>query len=102
MRNIGFIGLGIMGKPMAKNLLRAAGALLVYDLDQAAAADLVACGAEAATPSEMAERCDILFLSLPDGQIVDAVLFGEAGIAAKLRPGALICDMTTTELAETR
>ncbi|GHV50627.1 2-hydroxy-3-oxopropionate reductase [Deltaproteobacteria bacterium] len=102
MRRIGFIGLGIMGSPMAKNLLSAVDLLLVYDLNKEAVAKLVACGAKSATLSAMAEECGMIFLSLPDGLVVESVLFGEDGLARKLRPGTLVCDLSTTELAEAR
>lgn len=102
MRHMGFIGLGIMGAPMARNLLAKAKRLLVHDLDPRAVERLVAVGAEAALPSRMAETCDLIFLMLPDGAAVEAVLFGESCLAHRLPPGSLICDMSTTELAETR
>lgn len=100
MRGIGFIGLGIMGAPMAKNLLASVGRLLVHDVDPRAVERLVACGAEAASFARMAEECGVVFLMLPDGSIVESVLFGEGGLAKQLRPGSLVCDMSTTELAE--
>ncbi|MCC8193300.1 MAG: NAD(P)-binding domain-containing protein [Deltaproteobacteria bacterium] len=102
MGNIGFIGLGIMGRPMAKNLLAASGSLFVHDLNESAVADLVARGARAATPSEMAGLCDIVFLMLPNGPIVSSVLFEPCGVAPNARPGLIVCDMSTTELAEAR
>ncbi|SBW10141.1 2-hydroxy-3-oxopropionate reductase [uncultured delta proteobacterium] len=102
MHTIGFIGLGIMGRPMAKNLIAATGGLLVHDLNGAAVADLVARGATAASPAAMAARCDVIFLILPSGPVVESVLFGANGLAGKLKPGTIVCDMSTNELAETR
>jgi 2-hydroxy-3-oxopropionate reductase len=102
MDTVGFIGLGIMGGPMAKNLLAATGSLLVHDISRAAVADLAACGATPADLQEMAARCNIIFLSLPGGPVVHSVLFGEGGLAAQFGAGTIICDMSTTELTEAR
>jgi len=102
MHCIGFIGLGIMGAPMAKRLLAQTGHLLVHDVDTRAVEKLVNCGAEAASPVRMAEVCDIIFLMLPNGSIVESVVLGEEGMAGRLRPNIIICDMSTTELAETK
>ena len=78
---IGFIGLGIMGKPMAKNLVKANIPLMVYDLVQPAVDELVALGAVAGTPRQIGSRCEIVFTILPNGAIVKNVLFGENGVA---------------------
>lgn len=102
MHSIGFIGLGIMGAPMAKNLLNSTKRLLVHDIDPCAVERLVAHGAEAASSARMAEACDVIFLMLPSGPVVESVLFGSGGLARQLRPGSLVCDMSTTELAEAR
>lgn len=102
MQSIGFVGLGIMGAPMAKNLLAFTKRLLVHDLDPCAVERLVASGAEAAPPARMAEACGVVFLMLPGGPAVESALFGDDGLARQLRPGSLVCDMSTTELAEAR
>lgn len=102
MGHVGFIGLGIMGCPMAKNLLGVAKRLLVFDIDPIAVARLVAAGGEEAALSRIAEECGVVFLMLPSGLVVESVLFGEEGIARKLRPGTIVCDMSTTKLAEAR
>ena len=102
MRQVGFIGLGIMGAPMAKNLLAATGRLLVNDINAAAVARLATAGAEEASYARMAEECETVFLILPSGAVVESVLFGEEGLARRLRPGTVVCDMSTTELAEAR
>ena len=73
----GFIGLGIMGKPMSKNLLKAGVELLVNDLNQEAVDEVVAAGGKAATQAEIGENCDIIITILPNGSIVKSVLFGE-------------------------
>ena len=82
---IGFIGLGIMGKPMAKNLVKANIPLMVYDLVQPAVDELVALGAVAGTPREIGSRCEIVFTILPNGAIVKNVLFGVNGVALTLK-----------------
>lgn len=98
----GFIGLGIMGKPMAKNLLSAGIPLTVHDIEAAAVDELVSLGAKAATPKEIGERCEIIFLSLPSGAIVQDVLFGEGGVASAARPGTVVCDTSSTTPIESR
>ena len=91
----GFIGLGIMGKPMSKNLLKAGVELLVNDLNQEAVDEVVAAGGKAATQAEIGENCDIIITILPNGSIVKSVLFGENGVASKIKPGSLVCDMSS-------
>lgn len=99
---VGFIGLGIMGKPMARNLRRAGVGLLVNDLSADAVGALVAEGAAAASLEEIGERCSVVFTILPNGDIVRGVLFGAGGVAAKLSSGALVCDMSSVQPMEAR
>lgn len=99
---IGFIGLGIMGKPMAKNLVKANIPLMVYDLVQPAVDELVALGAVAGTPREIGSRCEIVFTILPNGAIVKNVLFGENGVAPTLKQGSLVVDMSSVTPVESR
>ena len=73
---VGFIGLGIMGRPMAKNLLNAGVELVVSDLNKEAVDELVSLGAEAGTYEQIGEKCDIILTILPNGKIVQDVLFG--------------------------
>lgn len=95
MAVVGFIGLGIMGRPMAEHLL-AAGHELVISSKSAASADMVAKGATTcATYSEITERAEILILMVPDTPQVEAVLFGDQGVAAGLTPGKLVIDMSS-------
>ena len=96
----GFIGLGIMGKPMSKNLLKAGVELLVNDLNQEAVDEVVAAGGKAATQAEIGENCDIIITILPNGSIVKSVLFGENGVASKIKPGSLVCDMSSVTATE--
>ena len=73
----GFIGLGIMGKPMSKNLLKAGYQLVVFDVNAAPMKELAAAGADtAASPKEVAERCDVVVTMLPNSPHVRAVVLG--------------------------
>ena len=93
---IGFIGLGIMGKPMAHNLLKAEYDVTVFNRSQQAIEELVAAGAKAAeNPRQVAEKADVLIAMLPDSPDVEAVLAGENGVLAGLKPGGLLIDMST-------
>lgn len=100
MTKIGFIGLGIMGRPMAGNLIKAGCELLVNDLNPAAVKALEDVGAKGATPKAIGEACDVIFLSLPNGAIVQDILFGEGGVASAIRPGTLVCDTSSVTPGE--
>ncbi len=96
-KKIGFIGLGQMGKWMALNLHKRGFNLTVADIDPAAVASVTAAGAAAAeTPAELAERTDWIFLSLPNTDIVEQVLFGPSGLIENGRPDQIIVDLGTT------
>jgi 2-hydroxy-3-oxopropionate reductase len=104
---IGLIGLGIMGRPMARNLMKSGYSLVVHDLTQAAVVELVAEGATAGTsPRQVAETTDVLLTMLPDSPQVREVYLGQEGALEALRPGWLVIDMssiapsTARELAE--
>jgi 3-hydroxyisobutyrate dehydrogenase len=93
---IGFIGLGIMGAPMARNLLRAGHALTVHNRTRARAEPLVAEGATAAeSPAAVAAAVEAVVTMLPDTPDVEAVLAGPGGVLAGARPGLLAIDMST-------
>ena len=92
---IGFIGLGIMGKPMAKNLLKAGYPLLVNNRSQAPMQELAACGAIPATQAEIGENCDVVLTMLPNSPQVKQVMLGENGVAAHMHPGSTFIDMTS-------
>lgn len=95
-KKIGFIGLGIMGKPMAKNLIRAGYTLYVYDIVQAAVDELAAAGATpCADIGEITAACDTIVTMLPNSPHVKTVVLGEGGVAASARPGTLIVDMSS-------
>jgi 2-hydroxy-3-oxopropionate reductase len=96
-KKIGFIGLGQMGKWMALNLHKCGFNLTVADIDTAAVASVTAVGAAAAaTPAELAERTDWIFLSLPNAGVVEQVLFGPNGLIENGRPDQIVVDLGTT------
>lgn len=95
-KRIGFIGLGIMGRPMSSNLLKAGYELSVFDINQEAVANLAAEGARAsATPKEVAEHSEIIFTMLPNSQHVKEVILGENGILKGAAHGSVIIDMSS-------
>jgi len=102
MSKVGFVGLGIMGKPMAKNMLAAGVDLMVNDLNQDAVEELKAAGATAGTLAEIGAACDIIFMILPSGEISKAVLLGENGIASTLTAGKIVCDMASVTPIESK
>jgi 2-hydroxy-3-oxopropionate reductase len=94
--NIGFIGLGVMGRPMALHLLEAGYTLHVYARRADAAAPLIAAGASfAATPAELASRSDVVITMVTATSDVEEVLLGENGVLAGARPGSTVIDMST-------
>lgn len=93
---VGFIGLGIMGKPMAKNLLKAGYKLKVFDITQAAVQELGACGADMCkTIGEVAKTSDIIITMLPNSPHVKEVVLKEGGIIDFAKPGTLMVDMSS-------
>jgi len=93
---IGFIGLGIMGKPMSKNLLKAGYELIVMDRNQEAVGEVVAAGAtSAATPKEVAAQSDIIITMLPNSPHVKEVVLGENGVIEGAKQGAVVVDMSS-------
>jgi 2-hydroxy-3-oxopropionate reductase len=102
MSNIGFIGLGIMGAPMAGHLL-AGGHTLFAHTRSKIPASLTDRGAHpCASPSDVARKADIIFTMLPDTPDVEAVMFGETGIASGLTPGKLVVDMSSIDPLATK
>lgn len=96
MANIGFIGLGIMGKPMCGHLLAAGYKVHVYDLSPEPVKELCSQGASACSCcSEIAKESDIIFIMVPDTPDVEAVLFGQDGLAEELKPGSIVVDMSS-------
>lgn len=100
---IGFIGLGIMGRPMAKNLLKAGHELVVFDFNKEAVADLVSNGAASAeTGKELASQCDVVITMVPNSPHVRAAVLGENGVAEGAKPGTVIIDMSSIDPTESR
>lgn len=102
MGKVGFIGLGIMGRPMAKNMVKAGVELLVTDLNQEAVADVAAAGARAADYAQIGAECDVIFIIVPNGDIVKSILFAENGVASTVKTGAVVCDMSSVTPAESK
>ncbi|MBD0379269.1 2-hydroxy-3-oxopropionate reductase [Paenibacillus sedimenti] len=95
-KKIGFIGLGIMGKPMSINLLKAGYHVTVYDVNKEAVDGVVQSGAvAAASPQEAAEKTDIIITMLPNANIVKGVIFGENGIRKGAKEGSVVIDMSS-------
>ncbi len=93
---IGFIGLGIMGKPMSKNLLKAGYELVVMDRVAAVTQELAAAGAEVVdSPKAVAAKTDIIITMLPNSPQVQEVVLGEGGIIEGARPGTVVIDMSS-------
>jgi 2-hydroxy-3-oxopropionate reductase len=93
---IGFIGLGVMGAPMARNLLEAGHTLVVHSRSPGPVESLTEAGAEAVPgPREVAERADVVITMLPDSPAVEAVVLGEGGVLEGASEGDLLIDMST-------
>jgi len=93
---IGFIGLGIMGKPMAKNLLKASYSLVVFDINKEAVKEVVKAGGEEGLSSkDVAQKCEIIITMLPNSPHVKAVVLGPDGVIEGARPGSIIIDMSS-------
>jgi 2-hydroxy-3-oxopropionate reductase len=96
MTAIGFIGLGVMGQPMAEHLVRAGHKLTVHNRSPAPVQALVAAGAEAgASAAEVAASADVVITMVPDSPDVEAVVLGEDGVLSTARQGLLLIDMST-------
>jgi len=96
MKRIGFIGLGIMGRPMAKNLLKAGFSLVVYDINSSAVEDLVKAGAqEAGSSKEVAGRTEMIITMLPDSPEVKEAILGKEGVIEGIKTGSVIIDMSS-------
>ena len=98
----GFIGLGIMGRPMAKNLLKAGMDLMVADLNKDAVAEVTACSATEGTYAEIGAQCERIILMVPSGAISKSILFGQDGVASTIQKGSIVCDMSSVTPGESR
>lgn len=93
---IGFIGLGIMGKPMAKNLIKAGHELVVYDIVKENVDEVAAAGAKASSSSkEVANECKIIITMLPNSPHVKSAIMGENGVLEGAKQGSIIIDMSS-------
>jgi 2-hydroxy-3-oxopropionate reductase len=103
VETIAFIGLGVMGKPMARHLMTAGHRLIVHNRSRAAVDELTAAGATAATsPADAARLADVVITMVPDTPDVELVLNGEAGVLSALRPGAIVIDMSSISPVATK
>ena len=93
---IGFIGLGIMGKPMVRNIMKAGYTdVLVWNRSKAAMEEVAADGAVASSPKEIGESCDVVITMLPNSPQVKEVMLGENGVASFMKPGAVFIDCSS-------
>ena len=93
---IGFIGLGVMGKSMARNLIKAGFRVVLHNRSRAAVDELAGIGGIAATsPADLAARVEIICLCVPDTPDVEAVLFGANGVASAVKAGSVVIDFST-------
>ena len=100
---VGFIGLGIMGKPMSKNLLKAGYELVVFDFNKDAVNEVVGCGAVAANNGkEVAEQCEVVITMVPNSPHVRAAVLGENGVAEGAKPGTVLIDMSSIDPTESK
>ncbi len=96
MKNIGFIGLGIMGKPMAKNLLKAGYPLTVYDIVPEKVEEVVEAGADAGSSGkEVAEKSEVVITMLPNSPDVEEAVLGTNGVLEGAKPGTILIDMSS-------
>jgi len=103
MTNVGFIGLGIMGRPMAKHLQDAGHKLFVVRHRTPVPGEFLAGGAvECASPKEVAQKADIIILMVPDTPQVASALFDENGVAKGLSKGKIVVDMSSISPIETK
>lgn len=101
--SVGYIGLGLMGKPMARNIMKAGFPLVAHNRSRSAVEELVAQGAKAATsPAEVASQVDVIFTNLPDSPDVLQVALGEDGIIEGAHPGLIFVDNSTIKPATAR
>ena len=100
---VGFIGLGVMGKSMARNLLKAGFSLTVHNRSQGKVDELVAEGAkDGGSSAGVARACEVIFMCLPDTPDVEKILFGENGVVDGVGEGAVIVDCSTISATETQ
>ena len=100
MLKVGYIGLGLMGKTIARNILKAGFPLVVHNRSRAAVDELVAEGAvSASSPAEVAGQVDVVFTNLPDSPDVEKVVLGQNGVIARRQKGLIFVDNSTIKPA---
>src|SRR4029077_12826631 len=100
---IGFIGLGVMGKPMAANLIKAGHSLVVHNRSRAAVDELSGAGAAAAeSPADVPRRSSVVITMVPDTPDVELVLAGPNGVLSALQRGSVVMDMSSISPAATK
>src|SRR6056300_959569 len=98
MANVGFIGLGVMGAPMALNILKGGHTLSVFDLNPDAVARLVEAGAKAcSSPREVGAASDFVVTMLPEPHHVRSAILGKDGVAEGMREGGIVIEMSTID-----
>ena len=98
---VGFIGLGIMGRPMAEHMVKAGLDVMVSDLNEKIVAELVAEGATAGSNKDLAEQCDVEMI-LPNASIVKNVIFGEGGLMDYMKAGQIVVDHSSVTANDSR
>ncbi len=100
---VGFIGLGIMGKPMALHVIKSGYETYIFDLNTNAVDELKVLGGNACSSnSEIAENCDVIITMLPTSKHVTHVLFSEEGLANNCKPGTIVIDMSSVSTEDSR
>lgn len=100
---IGFIGLGIMGKPMSKNLIKAGHELIVHNRSKSSTDEVTALGAKAAdSAADVAAQCEVIITMLPNSPHVRSVALGEKGIVETAKPGTVLIDMSSIDPVESQ
>lgn len=99
---VGFIGLGIMGRPMAEHMVKAGLDVMVSDLNEKIVAELVAEGATAGSNKDLAEQCDVVEMILPNASIVKNVTFGEGGLMDYMKAGQIVVDHSSVTANDSR
>ena len=96
MSKVGFIGLGIMGKPMSRNLIKAGYQIVIYDIDKAPVEELEQAGAEVgASPMDVASKTHVIITMLPNSPHVKAVVLGKDGVIEGAQKGSIVVDMSS-------
>jgi 2-hydroxy-3-oxopropionate reductase len=95
-KKIGFIGLGVMGKPMSKNLIKAGYSLMVYDINPDSVQEVVMAGAvQGISPAQIGAGCEVIITMLPNSPQVEAVIAGKNGVLDGAKPGSVVIDMSS-------